>query len=198
MPVKIFCYYLIFRLETLNERWANQCIVTELDTTHCWCQRSPTQSNGESPWNAGTAPILLQRRKSTLLELDKEGYRPHAERTDCFAGLPQEKHPKSSFCCKDLLLSPVYVSLTPQLERWKETLVTFISQHKAVLYCNVHLSFPRRGRNKHQHILYRSKTKQFNTFLHEKPLGKFSNPALQKAREWWLPSPKEKQGRSWD
>lgn len=57
-PIKIFCYYLIFTLETFNGRWANQCIVTELDTTHCWCRRSPTQSNGESPWNAGTTPIL--------------------------------------------------------------------------------------------------------------------------------------------
>lgn len=35
--IKILCYYLIFTPGTFNGRWANQGIVTELDTTHCWC-----------------------------------------------------------------------------------------------------------------------------------------------------------------
>lgn len=77
--------------------------------------------------------------------------------------------------------------------------MTFIFQHKAVPYCNEHLSFPRRAReNKHQHLLYSNKPKLFNTFSDEKLLDKFSNSALQKARKCSLPSPEEKDGMSRD
>jgi len=63
--------------------------------------------------------------------------------------------------------------------------VTFVSQQQAVPCCSDHLSFPtrERERNKHRQILYRNKPELFNTFSDEKPLGKFSNEAQQKAGE---------------
>ena len=130
---KIFWYYPIFMLETFNGRWANQCTVTELDTKHHSYQRSPTWNNGERLWDAGTALFLLQRRKSALLDPDKDGYSPYAGRTNWSVGLPQEKHAKSSFCCKDFLPPPVYVTLTPG---WRGE-----RKHSWPLYPNIRL-FP--------------------------------------------------------
>lgn len=109
-----------------------------------------------------------QRRLQCLCRIDWLVCRSHSWKTRQKLLLLQRLLAASHACQSD-----------SWLERWKETLMTFIFQHKAVPYCNEHLNFPRRAReNKHQHLLYSNKPKLFNTFSDEKLPEKFSNSAL--------------------
>lgn len=114
---KIFCYYLIFTLETFNRSWANERIVTQSDTMCCWYWRSPTWSNRERLWAAGIALFLQGRRKSALLDPDKEGYSLYTEWTDWSGGLPCKKaHQMLLFAAKSSCHLPCMSVWLPMAE----------------------------------------------------------------------------------
>lgn len=105
---------------------------------------------------------------------------------------PSRETPQKLLLLQRLVATSSVCQPGSQLERWKETLVTFISQHKAVLHCNLHLRFPRRERNKHQSFLYRSKPKLFNVRNHW--VSSATQPCRRQKSDDFPPQRKNKAG----
>lgn len=160
----------------------NTLLVLEVSHTEQWgesveCSNSTSSSPQEeiNSARAGQRRLQTPRRKDWLV---------------CRS--PSRKTPQKLLLLQRLTATSRVRQPDSQLERWKATLVTFISQHMAAPYCNVHLSFPGRERKQTSVYSVKEQTKAIQHLLRWETTGWVQQPSPAEGKRVVTSLPREK------